>query len=264
MILNNNEGNFQMDDFEKDQKEVQFEEPLLEDFLPNEEEEAIKEQSRKRRSTITKVVAFIVAFALIVSALQIWPQIFNLTSIPFLQKSAELSQQEEIQQYKEAVVTIQDQSSKGTGFNISQDGLVITNHHVIDGMNPITVTFPSGKVLEATLLVSDPDLDLAILKIEGEDLPYLPLSEHNKWRIEDPIYVIGNPLFHNQIVNEGEILEGSHPNEVLLISAPIYKGNSGSPVISSSGEVIGVVFAKSLKEPIGYAIPIEKVIEKLP
>ena len=49
-----------------------------------------------------------------------------------------------------------------------------------------------------------------------------------------------------------------------MLSAPIYKGNSGSPVISSKGDVIGVVFAKSTEDPIGYAIPIEKVLEKLP
>ena len=253
-----------MDDFEKDREEDRFEEPPLEDFLFNEEDEIIKERHRKRRSVITKVVAIILAFALVVSALQIWPQIFNLSSIPFLQKSAELSQKEDIRQYKEAVVTIQDQTSKGTGFNISNKGLIITNHHVVDGMNPITVTFPNGELLEASLLVSDPDIDLAILGIEGENLPYISLSQPDKWRIKDHIYVIGNPLFHNQIVNEGKILEGSHQNDVLLLSAPIYKGNSGSPVISSSGDVIGVVYAKSLKEPIGYAIPIEKVLEKLP
>ena len=100
------EGNFQMDNFEKDREEDQFEEPPLEDFLPNEEDERIKERQRKRRSVITKVVAIILAFALVVSALQIWPQIFNLSSISFLQKSAELSQKEDIRQYKEAVVTI--------------------------------------------------------------------------------------------------------------------------------------------------------------
>ena len=229
----------------------------------------MKKMNHKRKTKKTAVCdhqssGYYFSFCFSCQCLQIWPQIFNLSSIPFLQKSAELSQKEDIRQYKEAVVTIQDQTSKGTGFNISNKGLIITNHHVIDGMNPITVTFPNGDLLEASLLVTDPDLDLAILEIKGENLPYITLSKPDKWRTEDHVYVIGNPLFHNQIVNEGQILKGSHQNEVLMLSAPIYKGNSGSPVISSSGDVIGVVFAKSLEEPIGYAIPIEKVLEKLP
>jgi serine protease Do len=259
-----NEGNFHMDDFVKDQNEDHLEEPPLEDFLPNEEDVLIKERQKKRKSWITKVVSIIVSFALIVSAIQIWPQLFNLSSIPFLQKSAELSQQEDIQKYKEAVVTIQDENTRGTGFNISKNGLIITNYHVVDGMNPITISFPHGELLKASILESDPDLDLAILQVKGEDLPFITLSKPDVWRTQDPIYVIGNPLFHNQIVNEGEILDGSNQYGVLLLSAPIYKGNSGSPVISSNGDVIGVVFAKSTEDPIGYAIPIEKVLERLP
>ncbi len=252
-----------MNDFNKEQKEKHYEEPPLEDFLPNEEDEWLIERQKKRRSLVRKATAIVLSFALIITTIQIWPQLFNLSSLSFLQKSAELSQQEDIQQYKEAVVTIQDQYSKGTGFNISENGLIITNHHVIDEMNPITVTFPNGKLFHATRLVSDSNLDLAVLQVEGEDLPFMTLSKSGNWAIHDPIYVIGNPLFHTQIVNEGDILEGSLDTGFLIISAPIYKGNSGSPVISKNGDVIGVVFAKSTEEPIGYAIPIEKVLEKL-
>jgi S1-C subfamily serine protease len=253
-----------MDDFNKEQKEEDYEEPPLEDFLPNEEDEWLLDRQRKRRSLITKATAIVLSFALIVTTVQIWPQLFNLSSLSFLQKSAELSQQEEIQQYKEAVVTIQDQYSKGTGFNISENGLIITNHHVIDEMNPITVTFPNGTIFHAALLVSEPDLDLAVLQVDGKDLPFLSLSGPKQWDIHDHIYVIGNPLFHTQIANEGEILDGSQGSGVLRISAPIYKGNSGSPVINQNGEVIGVVFAKSTEKPIGYAIPIERILKKLP
>ena len=194
---------------------------------------------------------------------RLWPQLFNLSSIPFLQKSAQLSQQKDIQQYKEAVVTIQDQYTKGTGFNISSDGLIVTNHHVIDEMNPITVSFPNGELFRASILVSNQNVDLAVLKIDGNNLPFLTLSKAHSWQNEDAIYVIGNPLLHNQIVNEGNILAGSDENGVLLISAPVYKGNSGSPIISLDGEVIGVVYAKSTKEPIGYGVPVEKVLKQM-
>ncbi|MBU8878127.1 serine protease [Bacillus sp. FJAT-29790] len=251
-------------DYKKVENEDHFDEPSLEDFLPNKEDELLKERQHKRKSFISKSIAIGLAFALFVSMIQIWPQVFNIPSIHFSQKSAELSKQEDIQKYKKAVVTIQDQNSKGTGFNISESGLIITNKHVVEDMHPIMVAFPHGELLNAKIIHADPDLDLAFLQITGRDLPFLPLSNSDLWHIQDQIYVIGNPLFHNQIANEGKILEGSDKNGVLRLSAPIYKGNSGSPVISLKGDVIGVVYAKSTKDHTGLAIPIEKILEKLP
>ncbi|MBS4192946.1 trypsin-like peptidase domain-containing protein [Bacillus sp. FJAT-49705] len=253
-----------MDPHEKKENEGHFDEPALEDFLPNEEDELLKEQQKKRNSFVKKVVIIVLAFSLVISMIQIWPQIFNISSIHFLQKSAELSKQDDIQKYKEAVVTIQDTYSKGTGFNISESGLIITNHHVVDDMYPITVVFPNGEIFNANIIHSESELDLAFLQIEGENLPSLSLSKPNLWQVNDQIYVIGNPLFHNQIANEGKILAGSEKNGVLKLSAPIYKGNSGSPVISVNGDVIGVVYAKSTTDQSGFAIPIEKILERLP
>lgn len=253
-----------MDPNEIEEKEKHFDEPPLEDFLPNEEEEQLKEQHKRRRSLIIKIVAAPLVMALIIGALQIWPQVFNLPSLAFLQKSEELSKQEKIQQYKEAVVTIQDPYSKGTGFNVSSNGFIITNKHVIDDMNPITVIFPNGEFFNASILYIDSDLDLAFLEVEGKNLSFLPLSKRDSWQIEEHIYVIGNPLFYNQIANEGKILDGSAKDGVLILSSPVYKGNSGSPVINATGDVIGVVYAKSLTDDTGFAIPIEQVIERLP
>ena len=84
------------------------------------------------------------------------------------------------------------------------------------------------------------------------------------WEVDDHIYVIGNPLLHNQVANEGEILDGSLKNGILRLSAPIFKGNSGSPVINDKGMVIGVVYAITTNDQVGIAIPIEQVLEKLP
>lgn len=253
-----------MDHYEKDEREGQFDEPSLDDFLPNAEDEWLREKQKQRNVIVKRIIAIGLSVALVVSMLQIWPQVFNLSSIKFLQKSAELSKQENIQTYKEAVVTIQDQHSRGTGFNVSENGLIITNHHVIDDMYPITVSFPNGEIYQATILQSDPETDLAFLDIKAEKLPALSLSQRNQWTVSDKIYVIGNPLLHTQIVMDGEILEESDKNGLLLLSAPIYKGNSGSPVINVEGNVVGVVFALTKKDQIGLAIPIEKVLEKLP
>jgi len=252
-----------LDHHDKRENEDDFNEPPLEDFLPNEEDELLQERQKQRRSFIKKIIAVGLAFAMFISMIQIWPQIFNLSSIKFLQKSAELSKLEDIQNYKEAVVTIQDQFSKGTGFNIAENGLIITNKHVVDDMFPITVSFPDGKIYNASITHIAPDLDLAFLKIEGDNLPFLSLAEPNRWKVDDHIYVIGNPLLHNQVANEGEVLDGSLKDGVLKLSAPIYKGNSGSPVINEDGKVIGVVYAISTRDQIGIAIPIEQVLEML-
>ncbi|WP_394232259.1 S1C family serine protease [Niallia oryzisoli] len=253
-----------MERHDQNEQEDYFDEPPLEDFLPNEDDRIVKEKQKKRRSFFFKIVTTGLVLAMLISFNQIWPQVINIPSIKFLQKSKELSKQEKIQKYKEAVVTIQDSNTKGTGFNIAENGFIITNRHVVEDMNPITVMFPQGDVLRASIVHMDSVLDLAFLKVDGENLPFLTLSKPNKWNSKDHIYVIGNPLFHNQIANEGDILEGSDNNQLLMISAPIYKGNSGSPVIDLDGEVIGVVYAKTIEDGTGLAIPVEQFLTKLP
>jgi len=239
------------------ENEEKYEEPSLEDFLPNEEDEWLKEKARRRRSLWVRAIVIILAFSLFMTTIQIWPQLFNLPSLSFLQKSKELSQEEDIQNYKQAVVTIENQYSKGTGFNVSRNGFIITNHHVIENMNPIVVIFPDGQQFRGKVVYSDSDLDIAFVDINDSDLPYLTVTA-DEWKLYEPIYVIGNPLLHHQIVNEGKIVEGSQPSGILMISAPVYKGNSGSPVINKKGEVIGIVFAKTVKGDTGLAVPIER------
>ncbi|WP_338452408.1 serine protease [Niallia oryzisoli] len=256
-----------MDRHEQDEQDEQndyLDEPPIEDFLPNEEDQILREKQKKRKSFFVKMISVGLVLAMLISVNQIWPQMINLPSIKFLQKSKELSKQEDIQVYKEAVVTLQDQYTKGTGFNVSENGFIITNRHVVENMNPITVIFPQGDIFEASIVHIDPVLDLAFLNVDGENLPSLTLSNPNKWSVEDHIYVIGNPLFHNQIANEGDILTGSDKYYLLMISAPIYKGNSGSPVIDLHGDVIGVVYAKTTEDGTGLAIPVEQFIDKIP
>ncbi|MGM0844855.1 MAG: S1C family serine protease [Bacillota bacterium] len=243
---------------EEEEKELFSDEPDLEDFFSEEEEEA--PYRKKARSLFAKVIAFAIVFSLIISVLAVWVRVFNMPSFSFLEKSNELSKIENIQDYKKAVVTLEGNGTKGTGFNIAEDGTIVTNFHVIENMSPITVVFPSGDIMNAEPIEEFPDLDIAILEVEGEDLPYLEIQEERGWRSNDAIYVIGNPLAYSQIVMEGEINEAG---ERLYLSAPIEKGNSGSPVIDSDGKVIGVVYAMtvpgigSTKEPEGLAVPVD-------
>jgi serine protease Do len=239
-----------------------YEGPTPEDFIFTKEELDEKKNRVKERNSSGKLIAFVLVMALLVSGFSVWINVFNLPSFEFLRKSNELSKIENIQSYKEAVVTIEGGNVKGTGFNISPDGFIVTNHHVIDDMLSIIVIFPHGEFYKATVKQSYPELDIALLEIEGGNLPYLELQGQQKWDLNDHIYVIGNPLAYSQIVMEGNIVG---LDERMRISAPIHKGNSGSPVIDSDGLVIGVVYAKTIpqlgkgEESVGLAVPIDKI-----
>lgn len=225
-------------------------------------------QKPKKQKPFVRIIVWLIALSLIFNTFAV---IFNMYSIPaieFLRVSSQLSGQETIQTYKKAVVTINTQDSKGTGFGISSDGYILTNEHVINDALSISVTFPEGKIYEAQVVEAYEQFDLALLKIEGEGLPHLQLAKSSQFEAEEPVYFIGNPLYFSGIANEGKLLDftsaSSIDTEVIMMDAPVYKGNSGSPVINKTGEVIGVVFATGKREPfgkVGLFIPIESVHE---
>lgn len=252
---------------EREEEREQFEEPSVEDFLIEEIDEEEFQRRNKRRSRIIKIGATVIALVLIANVFNIWLNLFTLDSIKFMKKSEQLSQEEMIQQLKQAVVTIQGSGSKGTGFVITSDGYILTNHHVVENMFPIMVSFPNGDRFSGEIVEQNEQFDLALLKVSGSNLPYITLSKQNG-QVDERIIVIGNPLLHTQIVNDGYILEQSSGYDVLKISAPIYPGNSGSPVITEDGEVVGVVYARTIptakEETVGLAVPIEVVYEQIP
>lgn len=262
MTKNEEEKNEHLPDEEIDESYV----PTAEDFLVDEEEDESTIKKKQRRTKLKRWIAIGVAFVLFLNGFAFIFQQYSMDTIEFLKTSYRLSQQEDIQTYKQAVVTIQGERLKGTGFNIAEDGLIVTNHHVIEGLQGIGVSFPNGEMYVATIIESYPEIDIAFLQIEGEHLPYLSLRE-NSGDVDEHIYVIGNPLSFAWISNEGEIL--SYEEEVVTISAPIYRGNSGSPVIGTDGEVVAVVYAKTVPaigsgdSSVGLAVPVEKVRKKL-
>ena len=174
-------------------------------------------------------------------------QIYSIPAIEFLKTSAKLSLQEDIASYKKAVVVISTEDSKGTGFSISNDGTIITNNHVVEGNETVTVNFPEDGMFQANVVHTYPSVDLAVLKIEGKDLPYLQLAEQTTFEDDEHIYFIGNPLSFSGIANEGKIIDfiqlSDWDTPVVMIKAPVYRGNSGSPILNEEGQVIGVIFA---------------------
>lgn len=161
----------------------------------------------------------------------------------------------------------------GTGFSVSADGLVATNHHVVEnGQRYALVTSQGAKYDNAEVIVSDSDTDLAILKIAAKDLPYLSLAESSKVPIGKRVAVYGNPLGLAGSLSEGIISASGRnwpenspteamPNKGVLIqtTTPISPGSSGSPLFDAEGKVIGVMTLTLLRnsQSLNFAVPVE-------
>lgn len=135
---------------------------------------------------------------------------------------------------------------------------------MIKGESSITVVFPDAGRYNANISQTDPSVDLALLKIDAVDLPYLTLAERTSFVEEEPIYFIGNPLRFHGIANKGTVIDyiqlSNWDDPVVMIKAPVYRGNSGSPIINKEGHVIGIIFATFTHEEfgnVGLFIPID-------
>lgn len=172
-------------------------------------------------------------------------------------------------------------SGAGTGFVITEDGYIVTCHHVIDSAEDISVTFPDNTSLPAQLVGSDADNDLAVLKIEATGLPTVVLGDSSKLNVGDTVTTIGNALGTLSNTTTTGIVsaldraistsDGIVMN-VLQTNCTVNSGNSGGPLFNQYGEVIGIVNAKYSNsgtstaasiEGIGFAIPYNDVQKKV-
>jgi serine protease Do len=148
----------------------------------------------------------------------------------------------------------------GTGFVISADGLIATNLHVIGEARPIAVQTSDGKKLAVTEIRAwDRNLDLAVLKVDGKDLPALALGDSAKLEQGAPMVALGNPYgLKNSVVggviSEVREMEG---RRMLQLAMPVEPGNSGGPVLDGQGKVVGIVTLKSLvQQNIAFAVEV--------
>ncbi|MEM8591703.1 MAG: Do family serine endopeptidase [Pseudomonadota bacterium] len=137
-------------------------------------------------------------------------------------------------------------SALGSGFVISEDGYIVTNNHVIEGADEITIEFFSGDELIAELVGTDPNTDIALLKVESDDpLPFVPFGDSDDARVGDWVVAMGNPLGQGFSVSAGIVsarnraLSGTY-DDYIQTDAAINRGNSGGPLFNLEGEVIGV------------------------
>ena len=148
----------------------------------------------------------------------------------------------------------------GSGFVISEDGYIVTNNHVIDKADEISIEFFSGKKLDAKLIGTDPKTDIALLKVESDaPLPFVPFGDSDLMRVGDWVIAMGNPLGQGFSVSAGIIsargraLSGTY-DDYLQTDAAINRGNSGGPLFNMEGQVIGVNTA--ILSPTGGSIGI--------
>ena len=160
----------------------------------------------------------------------------------------------------------------GTGFLIDADGLILTNHHVIDGADRIMVRLTDGRNLRATRIGSDPDTDIALIKVASKaPLPFASLGNSDGLRVGEWVIAIGNPLAYEHTVTVGVVsfigrkLFDTSLDRYIQTDAAINFGNSGGPLINARGEVIGINAAISSRASnIGFAVPINQARGILP
>ena len=155
----------------------------------------------------------------------------------------------------------------GSGVIVRNDGYILTNHHVVDGAEEITVELTDRRTLDAKLIGSDAPSDLAVLKINAGNLPTLPLGDSDRVRVGDVVLAIGNPMGIGQTVTAGIIsakerstgLSSGSFEDFLQTDAAINQGNSGGALVSTQGELVGI--NSQILSPsggnigIGFAIP---------
>jgi len=159
------------------------------------------------------------------------------------------------------------QMGLGSGVIVHANGTILTNHHVVDGAEAIKVELKNNRIYDAKVIGSDPPSDLAVLKIDGKDLPALMLGDSDRVRVGDIALAIGNPLGIGQTVTAGIIsakgrstgLSDGSFEDFLQTDAPINQGNSGGALVNTEGELVGInsqiLSTSGGSIGIGFAIP---------
>jgi len=164
--------------------------------------------------------------------------------------------------------------SLGSGFIVRPDGYIVTNNHVVDGATDVTVKLSGGKHYPAKVVGRDPKTDLALLKIDAQNLPIVAFGDSDKLQVGEPVMAIGNPFGLEGTVTTGIVsakgrVIGEGPyDDFIQTDASINPGNSGGPLVNQAGQVVGIdtaiVSQSGGSVGIGFAIPINEAKTILP
>ena len=163
------------------------------------------------------------------------------------------------------------QVSQGSGFVISEDGYLLTNNHVVGGADKVTVKFVDGRQFDAEVVGTDPESDVAVIKIDAEGLTAMPLGDSDKLQVGEWVVTVGNPFGLSNTVTAGIVSAKGRSGlglvdieDFIQTDAAINRGNSGGPLINIDGEVVGIntaILGAGMGSQVGYvgvgfAIPI--------
>ena len=164
--------------------------------------------------------------------------------------------------------------SLGSGFIVRPDGYIVTNNHVVDGATDITVKLSGSRHFTAKVVGRDPKTDLALLKIDAQNLPIVTFGDSDKLQVGEPVMAIGNPFGLEGTVTTGIVsakgrVIGEGPyDDFIQTDASINPGNSGGPLVNQAGQVVGIdtaiVSQSGGSVGIGFAIPINEAKTILP
>ncbi len=287
------------EDFEKDEEEVKTEEEQKKE--EDLKEFKVVEQKPKKERKFLKFFALILIGALIGGGIgSLITSNYIKNSLPYystninnnetqivnISKVIELEQSQIIdvaERVSPAVVRISttqvvsdlffsyETSGLGSGYLISSDGEIVTNNHVVSDAKKITVTLSDGSEYDATIIGTDPSSDIALIKIDGKDLPYLSFGDSSTLKVGQSVIAIGNPYGLDHTVTTGVISalersltfdDGTTLVGVIQTDAAINPGNSGGPLLTLTGDVIGMNTAiQQSAQGIGFAISSSTIIK---
>jgi serine protease Do len=164
-----------------------------------------------------------------------------------------------------SVVSVQQDGGVGSGVVIRRDGIILTNAHVVGEAGAVRIGLADGRELDARVLGRDPSVDVAVVRVNGSELPVAPLADSDALLVGQTAIAIGNPLGLDRTVTRGVVSainrspRGFGLDGLIQTDAAISPGNSGGPLLDSRGRVIGIntaVIAAPGASGLGFAIPI--------